>query len=83
VFVIVGDFDAAFCGAPTCSASGSLAAEASFFPADACVETAVVADAGHDLNLHFQAPLAYDAVLDWLDRRVGSDPDAPPPVPCP
>lgn len=83
VFVIVGDFDLAFCGAPSCSASGSLNDEVGLFPADACVETAVVADAGHDLNLQFQAPIAYDAVLDWLDRRVGSDPNVPPPVPCP
>ncbi len=83
VFVIVGDLDTAFCAPPSCSASGSLAVEASLFPADACVETASIADVGHDLNLHFQAQQAYDAVLDWLDRRVGSDPNLPPPVPCP
>lgn len=83
VFVIVGDLDLAFCTAPSCSASGSLASEPSFYPADACTETAAIAGAGHDLNLHVQAPLAYDAILDWLDRRVGSDPNVPPPVPCP
>jgi pimeloyl-ACP methyl ester carboxylesterase len=81
-FVIVGDFDAAFCAPPTCSASGSLAAEASFFPADACVETAAIAGAGHDLNLQFQAQEAYDAVLSWLDRRVGSDTRVPAADPC-
>lgn len=83
VFVIVGDFDLAFCNMPSCSASGSLASEPSFYPADACTETASIAGAGHDLNLQFQAPQAYDAILDWLDRRVGSDPGAPAPVPCP
>ena len=82
VLVIVGDHDRAFCGEPTCSASGSLAAEAGFFAPDACVETAAIAGAGHDLNLHFQAPVAYDVVLEWIDRRVGSDPNAPPPSPC-
>lgn len=82
VLVIVGDHDRAFCGEPTCSASGSLAAEAGFFPPDACVETAAVAGAGHDLNLHFQAPAAYDVILGWMDRRVGSDPKVPPPSPC-
>jgi pimeloyl-ACP methyl ester carboxylesterase len=81
--VVVGDFDRAFCADPSCSASGSLAAEAGFFPPDACVETAAIAGAGHDLNLHFQAPLAYDVVLSWMDRRVGSNPNVPPPVPCP
>jgi pimeloyl-ACP methyl ester carboxylesterase len=81
-FVIVGDLDAAFCGEPACSVSGSLSAEADFFPPDACVETAFVAGAGHDLNLHTQAPAAYDAVLEWLNRRVGSDSSAPVPSPC-
>ncbi len=80
--VIVGDYDQAFCTAPSCSASGSLAAEASFFPADACVETAIVPDSGHDLNLQLNAQEAYDAMLSWLDRRVGSDPSVPPADPC-
>jgi pimeloyl-ACP methyl ester carboxylesterase len=82
VLVIVGDHDRAFCGEPTCSASGSLAAEVNFFSPDACVETAAIAGAGHDLNLHFQAPIAYDVVLEWMNRRVGSDVNAPPPSPC-
>jgi pimeloyl-ACP methyl ester carboxylesterase len=82
VFVEVGDFDRAFCADPSCSVSGSLNDEASFFPADACVETAVIAGAGHDLNLHVQASAAYDALLSWMDRRVGINPNVPPPVPC-
>lgn len=82
VLVIVGDFDGAFCAAPSCSASGSLDDEVNFFPADACVETAVVAGAGHDLNLQLQAQQAYDILLDWMDRRVGSDSNAPPAQPC-
>jgi pimeloyl-ACP methyl ester carboxylesterase len=83
VLVEVGDYDRAFCAEPTCSASGSLDAEAGFFAPDACVETAAIAGAGHDLNLHVQAPAAYDVLLSWMDRRVGSDPGLPPPVPCP
>jgi pimeloyl-ACP methyl ester carboxylesterase len=83
VFVVVGDIDLAFCSAPSCSATGSFAGEAAFYPADACAETAIIPGAGHDLNLHFQAPITYDAVLSWLDRRVGSDTRVPAPVPCP
>jgi pimeloyl-ACP methyl ester carboxylesterase len=82
VIVVVGDFDLAFCNAPSCSASGSLASEPSFYPADACTETAIIPGAGHDLNLHLQAQQAFDAVLEWLDRRVGSDTNAPVPAPC-
>lgn len=81
VLVIIGNFDLAFCD-ESCSASSSLPNEASFYPPDACAESVVISGAGHDLNLHFQAPLAYDAVLEWMDRRVGSDTRAPAPLPC-
>lgn len=82
VLVVVGDFDEAFCAAPSCSVSGSLEDEASFFAPDACLETAVIAGSGHDLNLHVQAPQTYDVVLSWMDRWVGSNPRVPPPVVC-
>ena len=82
VLVVVGDLDAAFCAPPSCTGSGSLALETGFFSADACLETVAIPGAGHDLNLHFQAPLAYDAVQEWLDRRVGSSTKVPPPSPC-
>lgn len=82
VVVIVGDFDLAFCNEPSCTASGSLVNEASFYPADSCAEVVVIPEAGHDLNLHFQAQAAYDAVLEWLDRRVGGNTKVPPPSPC-
>ncbi|HYG65960.1 MAG TPA: alpha/beta hydrolase, partial [Thermoanaerobaculia bacterium] len=82
VLAIIGDLDLAFCNAPSCSASGSFANEASFYPADACAETVIMPGVGHDLNLHYAAQDSYDAILDWLDRRVGSDTRLPVPVPC-
>jgi pimeloyl-ACP methyl ester carboxylesterase len=82
VLVMVGDFDLAFCNAPSCSASGSLADEPSFYPPDACAEAVAIPGSGHDLNLHFTAPLAYFTLLRWMDRRVGHDASAPPPAPC-
>jgi pimeloyl-ACP methyl ester carboxylesterase len=82
VLVVVGDFDAAFCTAPSCSASGSLAGEPGFYPADACAEAVAIPDTGHDLNLHYSAPVTYGVILDWMDRRVGGDTKAPAPEPC-
>jgi pimeloyl-ACP methyl ester carboxylesterase len=70
VLVMVGDYDLAFCGAPTCSASGSLASEPSFYP-NARLETAIIPETGHDVNLHFHAPAAFDTILRWVDRLVG------------
>ncbi len=83
VLVVVGDLDRSFCSPPSCTASGSLASEPSFYPPDACAEAVAIADAGHGLNLQLQAPQAYGAILDWLDRRVGSDTKRPAPSPCP
>jgi pimeloyl-ACP methyl ester carboxylesterase len=82
VLVVVGDLDRSFCNPPSCTASGSLATEPSFYPADACAEAVAIADAGHDVNLHFQAPNAYGTILEWMDRRVGSDTRVPAPSPC-
>jgi pimeloyl-ACP methyl ester carboxylesterase len=79
VLVVVGDFDAAFCTAPSCTASGSLASEPGFYPADACAEAVAIPDTGHDLNLHYSAPVTYDVILDWMDRRVGGSTKAPAP----
>jgi pimeloyl-ACP methyl ester carboxylesterase len=82
VLVVVGDFDLAFCTAPSCTASGSLASEPSFYPADACAEAVAIPNAGHDLNLQLQAQQAFTTVLSWMDRRVGSNPKVSPPSPC-
>jgi pimeloyl-ACP methyl ester carboxylesterase len=82
VLVVVGDFDLAFCNAPSCSASGSLASEPSFYPADACAEAVAIPASGHDLNLHYTAPLTYFTILRWMDARVGRNANAPPPAPC-
>jgi pimeloyl-ACP methyl ester carboxylesterase len=82
VLVVVGDYDGAFCNPPSCSASGSLAAEPAFYPADACAEAVAIPNAGHDLNLHLNAQLTYDIVLEWMDRRVGDNTNAAPSAPC-
>jgi hypothetical protein len=83
VIVLVGDFDLAFCDAPSCSASGSFASEPGFYAPDACAEAVVIPRSGHILNLHFIAPLTYLTLLDWMDWRVGRDPGRRAPEPCP
>ncbi|HEY0784089.1 MAG TPA: alpha/beta hydrolase, partial [Thermoanaerobaculia bacterium] len=82
VLSLVGDLDAAFCNPPSCTASGSLASEASFYPADACAEVHAIPETGHDLNLHLSAPLTFLAIQEWMDRRVGSDTRLLAPEPC-
>lgn len=82
VLVVVGDYDAAFCNPPTCSESGSIDAEPSFYPADACAEAVAMPDSGHDLNLETHAQAAYDVILHWMDRRVGGDTRYSPADPC-
>ena len=82
MLVVVGDNDGAFCNPPSCSASGSLAREPGFYPADACAKAVSIPGSGHDLNLHYQAPLTYVTILEWMNRRVGSNTKAPAPFPC-
>jgi pimeloyl-ACP methyl ester carboxylesterase len=82
VLVVVGDFDAAFCNPPTCSESGTIDAEPSFYAADACAEVVAMPDSGHDLNLEIHAQAAYDVILSWMDRRVGGDTRYSPSDPC-
>jgi pimeloyl-ACP methyl ester carboxylesterase len=83
VLVMVGDSDAAFCNPPTCTESGSLDAEPSFYPADACAEAISIFGSGHDVNLHYPAPNAYTVILRWMNQRVGSNTRFPAPAPCP
>jgi pimeloyl-ACP methyl ester carboxylesterase len=72
VLSVVGDYDATFCGVPTCGQPGSAAAnEPAYYPPAAQLEVQVVADAGHSLNLHLVAPTWFAIAEEWLDRRFG------------
>ncbi|MFY9823270.1 MAG: alpha/beta hydrolase [Thermoanaerobaculia bacterium] len=82
VLLVVGDLDGAFCNPPSCTASGSLSVEPDSFAPDACLETKAIPKSGHDLNLHYDAPTTFTLILDWMDRRVGRNPNAAPPRPC-
>ena len=80
--VVDGDFDMISCLAPSCTASGSLDNEASFYPTDACVEIEIVPDAGHSLNLHLDAQDWFAIARDWSDCWVGPSSRTPLPATC-
>lgn len=80
--IVDGDYDTIACNI-TCSSTGSLDNEASFYPADACPEVEIIPNAGHALTLHENAPDFFAAVEEWSDRRVGASTRRPPPDPCP
>jgi pimeloyl-ACP methyl ester carboxylesterase len=83
VQVVVGQYDYTFCGdLVNCSDKASVQNyEAGFYGPAACLETAVINDAGHDLNLQLNADAAYSQMLSWADRYVGST-AGPAPQPC-
>ena len=83
VQVVIGQYDPFFCGnLVNCSDKNAVQNyEEGVFSAAACVETAVINDAGHDLNLHLNANATYSQMLSWADRHVGSSAD-PVPEPC-
>lgn len=70
VLSIIGRNDWIFCGLGPCGTllSSTTLEPLSYGPA-AELEMVVVPDAGHDLNLQKNAPVAYAAILDWLDER--------------
>ena len=76
VQIVVGQYDYLFCGPEVnsnCSDKASVQAyEETKFNTSACLETEVINDAGHDLNLHLNANATYSQMLSWADRHVGS-----------
>jgi len=84
VLMVAGQLDPGVCGGVSicaslaASAAAFAIAEAPFFAPDACLETAVIPDAGHDLNLDPSAPVTYEVIRAWADAYVGRYRAAPP-----
>ena len=80
VLVLVGDNDIIGCGGELdCNDHAAVVAnekEAYSDPAT-CVETYVLEDTGHNLNLHSDTPANFTRMLDWIDRRIGESATEP------
>lgn len=75
VLTVNADKDTFFCGplAADCSSDKALADfERPFYGPHAKVEGAVIKGGGHDINLEHTAPQAYDRMLEFADRHIGS-----------
>lgn len=73
VLVVVGQQDALLCGIASedCSSSDSIRqSEAAFYAPQAQLQVAVIADAGHDLNLHKNASLWFSVATQWAYAHV-------------
>lgn len=74
VLTVDGDQDSIFCsaGASDCSSAEALAAqEASYLGPRASSEAFLVPGGGHDVSLERTAPLAHDAMIEWVERHFG------------
>ncbi|HLO83765.1 MAG TPA: alpha/beta fold hydrolase [Nostocaceae cyanobacterium] len=72
VLLAIGSEDLPFCTGDICDNADNVKAfESPFFSPQAQLETYVLPDAGHSINLHLNAPLWFDAARDWSDRYVG------------
>jgi pimeloyl-ACP methyl ester carboxylesterase len=81
VLIVNGQLDRGQCGpALAYCASGAAfgAAEAPFFAPEACLQTVVIPNSEHNLNLQTTAPTTYAAISAWSDAYVGLDQAAPP-----
>jgi pimeloyl-ACP methyl ester carboxylesterase len=69
VLFVIGSNDNIFCTPPQCSEAQS---EAALYPADASVEVRIVPGSGHDLSLHFTAPIFFLIAAEWSSRHFGN-----------
>ena len=81
-FTLLGEDDFVVCGgAVECTDHAVISAfEAEFFPPAVCHEIVVLDDTNHNANLHLNAAESFRLMLDWVERRVGSN--GPPTEPC-
>jgi pimeloyl-ACP methyl ester carboxylesterase len=72
VLILNGEFDTLFVcpNGPPCTAGQYLAQESQFFSAQACLQTFVLSDAGHSLNLFPKAHQAWNAAAEWIEAFV-------------
>jgi pimeloyl-ACP methyl ester carboxylesterase len=68
VLTVVGAEDGNFCTEPTCPEALK---EPLYYTPAAVLEVVVLPEAGHDLNLHLNAPLWFGLVQAWADRHGG------------
>jgi pimeloyl-ACP methyl ester carboxylesterase len=72
VLDVVGDHDATYCAADgvDCSSATSVAeVEAPYYSAAARLQVAVIPGTGHDLNLHFTAPVWFLTAQTWMRQH--------------
>lgn len=67
VLIVMGEFDQIFCsdGCP------QVQVEPTYYESSPKVEVRVLKNAGHDLNLHPNAPALFATVVDWSNRVCG------------
>jgi len=84
VLIVIGDEDFIGCGGELdCHDHDAVTVnEQPYFSPAACIETSIIEDTGHNINLHRTAPLSYGIMLDWAGRRVGAGADVLPAEPC-
>jgi pimeloyl-ACP methyl ester carboxylesterase len=84
VFLAVGQNDLIFCDKTlSCADAAAIQArEAADWSTHACLETFVLPNAGHSINLHLNAHTWFEAAISWANRRVGNSISNPPTQPC-
>jgi pimeloyl-ACP methyl ester carboxylesterase len=73
--IVMGDQDALFCGppdGPDCTSANLKAAEAPFYPGAPRLRALAVAQAGHDVTLHANAPSVDRRIQRWIRRTVSA-----------
>lgn len=73
VMTVVGNYDRLACNDPSCTESGTLDGEYQYYSPAAHLKAVAIPYAGHDINLHKQAPLWFALAAAWSSAHVGID----------
>ncbi|WP_341530534.1 alpha/beta fold hydrolase [Nostoc sp. UHCC 0302] len=70
VLLVIGQKDNFFCADNICSQENVAVSEAPFFSSQARLQVYVQKEAGHSINLHFNAFRWYEVAAQWSDRFI-------------
>jgi pimeloyl-ACP methyl ester carboxylesterase len=68
VLITIGQFDNIFCTPPQCLEAQ---VEPTYYKSSPQVEVKVIENAGHNLNLHRNAPSVFATAIEWSKRIIG------------
>jgi pimeloyl-ACP methyl ester carboxylesterase len=82
VFSLIGEDDGFFCTTPCSPTSPVLELQKLMYGPQTCLESSILPNAGHDINLHPNAQVWFSEASEWMAQRIGNGASHPPTDVC-